>query len=932
MLKLTNVTKVFEMGDYSVRALRGVTLAFRESEFVSVIGASGCGKSTLLNIIGGLDRYTTGDLVIGNTSTKDFKSEQWDAYRNATIGFVFQNYNLIPHLTVLENVELALSLSGVDKAARRKMAIAALERVGMGDELKKKPSQISGGQMQRVAIARALVNNPKIVLADEPTGALDSKLSVQVMELLKEVAKDRLVIMVTHNNELADTYSTRIVKLRDGLVESDTDPYEWEPEIVHLDAEKASSDEKKEKKAAFKKGEKEKAAADAQNSDAKAMNALGIKQRGQKSPFKATSMKATTAFSLSLKNLLTKKRRTFLTSFAGSVGIISLALVLAMSNGFNVMLETMQSNILATVPVGIYEFSIDYSIFTDMIENLTVGSGTTTEHPDEDVIYFDDSSSMSLSGAGVTSFIEVFLDSSEDSIGKNSITTEYVEYLNKMKSDHPEWLNSINYFYSTKMNILAESVDETGQLIYLDVSPIPQVTDAFSIAGQVLGSNGQEPLNWFQLAGDQAFVENSYECIGGRYPQNANEIILVINGENKIHPSALGSFGFDVYKRDEGGNAIKKGDSKGTYEYKDSITFDDILGYQLKLAYNNTYYESFENDDGELNYRPKNNDDKKLYGAKDPTLTVDETLWTDAEETLTVVGIYRLKDGASGFVGNALCYTPELAEKVLNNARTSDVTVAQNALLAADPTTDVCVVKGDSFFGNVLGEDADSLMDLIMASVANEIGDANGGMVRSSKLRALAVDGYDVPAFITIYPSDFKGKTEITAYLDAWNTAKSDAGIDEEVQYFDISEMFIGNMRMIVDLMTTVLIAVASISLIVSCIMIAIITSNSVVERTREIGILRSLGARKRDISRVFDAETAIIGFVSGVLGIVIAYILIPPINALLGTAMGMGLLNLNPLHALLLVILSLGLTVLSGLVPSQAAARKNVVDALRIE
>ena len=914
MLKLTNVTKVFEMGDYSVRALRGVTLAFRPSEFVSVIGASGCGKSTLLNIIGGLDRYTTGDLVIGNTSTKDFKSEQWDAYRNATIGFVFQNYNLIPHLTVLENVELALSLSGVDKAERRKMAIAALERVGMGDELKKKPSQISGGQMQRVAIARALVNNPKIVLADEPTGALDSKLSVQVMELLKEVAKDRLVIMVTHNNELADTYSTRIVKLRDGLVESDTNPYEWDPEtdtenLTAVDTAIPSSDGATVKETKTAK------------SSAKIMNTLGIKQRGQKSPFKATSMKATTAFGLSLKNLLTKKRRTFLTSFAGSVGIISLALVLAMSNGFNVMLETMQSNILATVPIGIYEFSIDYSIFTDMIENLTVSSGTTMNHPDEDIIYFDDDSSMSLSGAGVTSLIDVFLDSSEDSIGKNSITTEYVEYLNKMESDHPEWLNSINYFYSTKMNILAESVDETGQLIYLDVSPIPQVTDAFSIAGQVLGSNGQEPLNWFQLAGDQAFVENSYECIGGRYPQNANEIILVINGENKIHPSALGSFGFDVYKRDEGGNAIKKGDSKGSYEYKDSITFDDIIGYQLKLAYNNTYYMQ----DGD-SFSPKNEEIKSLYGSS--ALTVDSDLWAEAEETLEVVGIYRLKDGASGFVGNALCYTPELAEKVLNNARTSDVTVAQNALLAADPTTDVCVVKGDSFFGTDLGEDADSLMDLIMASVDF----ISEGMVRSSKLRALAVDGYDVPAFITIYPSDFEGKTEISAYLDAWNTAKSDAGIDEEVQYFDISEMFIGNMRMIVDLMTTVLIAVASISLIVSCIMIAIITGNSVVERTREIGILRSLGARKRDISRVFDAETAIIGFVSGVLGIVIAYLLIPPINMLLGSTMGMGLLNLNPLHALLLVVLSLALTVISGLVPSQTAARKNVVDALRIE
>ena len=386
MLKLTNVTKVFEMGDYSVRALRGVTLAFRPSEFVSVIGASGCGKSTLLNIIGGLDRYTTGDLVIGNTSTKDFKSEQWDAYRNATIGFVFQNYNLIPHLTVLENVELALSLSGVDKAERRKMAMAALERVGMGDELKKKPSQISGGQMQRVAIARALVNNPKIVLADEPTGALDSKLSVQVMELLKEVAKDRLVIMVTHNNELADTYSTRIVKLRDGLVESDTNPYEWDPET---DSEKAA-DEAIEKPGAADEAKDK-------SSSAKILNALGIKQRGQKSPFKATSMKATTAFSLSLKNLLTKKRRTFLTSFAGSVGIISLALVLAMSNGFNVMLESMQASVLASVPIGVYEYSMDYSVLTDVFENYDFDPNT---YPEEDMIYFTKLNSGSTLGTG----------------------------------------------------------------------------------------------------------------------------------------------------------------------------------------------------------------------------------------------------------------------------------------------------------------------------------------------------------------------------------------------------------------------------------------------------------------------------------------------------------------------------------------------------
>ena len=449
MLKLKNVTKVYEMGDYTVRALRGVTLAFRESEFVSIIGASGCVKSTMLNIIGGLDRYTTGDLIIGNTSTESFKSEQWDAYRNATIGFVFQNYNLIPHLTVVENVELALSLSGVDKAARRRMATEALERVGMGDELRKKPSQISGGQMQRVAIARALVNNPKIVLADEPTGALDSKLSVQVMELLKEVAKDRLVIMVTHNNELANTYSTRIVKLRDGLVESDSMPFEWEPELVETESETDAIEADAEKASAEVGAKKNNVLVAA----VKSLNALGIKAKGQKTPFKSTSMKARTAFSLSLKNLLTKKRRTFLTSFAGSVGIISLALVLAMSNGFNLVLDNMQSSILATVPIGIYEYSMDYSVMTDMFENY---QSNTSTYPDEDEIYLNGTASSS--GGGMAD-ISGMMSSILESVGRNDISAEFVEYLKAMD---PSWTNSINYYYGTKMNILAKTLSDDG--------------------------------------------------------------------------------------------------------------------------------------------------------------------------------------------------------------------------------------------------------------------------------------------------------------------------------------------------------------------------------------------------------------------------------------------------------------------------------------
>ncbi len=896
MLKLKNVTKVYEMGDYTVRALRGVTLAFRESEFVSIIGASGCGKSTMLNIIGGLDRYTTGDLIIGNTSTESFKSEQWDAYRNATIGFVFQNYNLIPHLTVVENVELALSLSGVDKAARRRMATEALERVGMGDELRKKPSQISGGQMQRVAIARALVNNPKIVLADEPTGALDSKLSVQVMELLKEVAKDRLVIMVTHNNELANTYSTRIVKLRDGLVESDSMPFEWEPELVETESETDAIEADAEKASAEVGAKKSNALVAA----VKSLNALGIKAKGQKTPFKSTSMKARTAFSLSLKNLLTKKRRTFLTSFAGSVGIISLALVLAMSNGFNLVLDNMQASVLSTVPIGIYEYSMDYSVMTDMFENYEHNAST---YPDADEIYLNGTASSS--GGGMTD-ISGMMSSILESVGRNDISAEFVEYLKAMD---PSWTNSINYYYGTKMNILAKTLSDDGiGFVYKDVSSTPKDTTALSIATQVLGENGQEAVNWYQLAGDKDFVLSNYDLIGGTYPAAYNEIVLVVDGNNVVSPEALAQFGVDVYERDENNAVVYDGDSP---VYKESMSFDELFAAEIKLIDNDTYYEYVE--EGNF-YQPR------TYGGSSTAPYVgDEDLWNEESNvSLKITGVLRLKSGGTGFVGNALCYTPELAAHVLESAAASEVTAAQKALLAENPNSSTCVVKNDEYFNGQLGKDSE------ITGVSQIINFFMNGLKRTARLKALAVN--TEPVYINIYPKDFASKTQITDYLNAWNDEHGN------MEYFDVSEMFIYNMRVMVDLMTTVLIAVASISLIVSCIMIAIITGNSVVERTREIGILRSLGARKKDISRVFDAETAIIGLFSGVLGIAIAYALVPLINLLLANSVGMSLLALNPLHAALLVVLSLGLTVLSGLVPSQMAARKNVVDALRIE
>ena len=909
------------MGEYQVNALRGVTLAFRESEFVSIIGASGCGKSTMLNIIGGLDRYTTGDLIIGDTSTEDFKSEQWDAYRNATIGFVFQNYNLIPHLTVLENVALALSLSGVAKAERNKRAVAALEKVGMGAELRKKPSQLSGGQMQRVAIARALVNNPKIVLADEPTGALDSELSIQVMDVLKEVAQDRLVIMVTHNNELADTYSTRIIKLNDGLVERDTNPYEWDPiqeeNLQYVYSSKYLAEHNLESETESNGEVQEEVASESNKlkdnllNKLNILNSLGIATRGKgkKTPFKATSMKAKTAFQLSLKNLITKKRRTFLTSFAGSIGIISLALVLSMSNGVNLFVDNMQTSILASVPMGVYEYSMDYSVLEKMfgaIESAATmepsnpnGNSNASIFTDDKQIYINDGSGDSDAMSGL---IDGLLYQVADSIGNNSLSEEYRDYIFNM---NPEYYKAIQCYYGVQMNVLSKSLSSDGQSYdYEDVSPGTQVTTAMNLAMQVLGGYGLEPTNWYQLAGDKEFVDEYYDVIGGRYPTAYNEIVLVVDNYNNISLTALEQFGVDVYKRDANGVIIR--DDKGMAQYVDSLSFDTILSQEFKLIYNNDYY--------------KNNGDG-TYSINDPS----EELYNKGE-TIKVVGILRMKpDSMVSLVGSAFCYTSDLGERVVNNAKVSNVTLAQKASLESGSKS--IIIKHDKFDSTIPNDYKPAKNKNFTDLLVNMGGFFMTGLKGTQFKKALAIDS--APVYMYVYPTDYNAKLAINEYMDDWNEENP----EEVVEYFDISEMFIGTVRKMIDLMTYVLIAVAAISLIVSCVMISIVTSNSVVERTREIGILRSLGARKKDISRVFDAETAIIGAFSGALGIGIAYALVPLINLLLQNATGFpSLLNLNPIHALILIVLSLVLTIVSGLIPSQSAANKNMVDALRIE
>ena len=920
MLKLKNITKIYKMGEYQVNALRGVTLAFRESEFVSIIGASGCGKSTMLNIIGGLDRYTTGDLIIGDTSTKDFRSEQWDAYRNATIGFVFQNYNLIPHLTVLENVALALSLSGVTKAERNKRAAEALEKVGLGAELKKRPSQLSGGQMQRVAIARALVNNPKIVLADEPTGALDSELSIQVMDVLKEVAKDRLVIMVTHNNELADAYSTRIIKLNDGLLERDTNPYEWEPieeenlQYIYSDKYLANNKDIVEESAVVEEVETNEQGKGKLLEKINVLNKLGIgsRKKDSSSPFKATSMKAKTAFQLSLKNLITKKRRTFLTSFAGSIGIISLALVLSMSNGVNLFVDNMQTSILASVPMGVYEYSMDYSVLERMFGALEAAATATPENPNgnSDVDIFTDNKEVFVNTGSsdvnsMSGMMEGLINQVANSIGKNAITEEYVQYLYNMDED---WYKAIQCYYGVQMNVLTKSQANDGSYEYKDISPKTKVTHAMNIAMQVLGGSGLEPNNWYQLAGDKDFVNEYYDVIGGRYPTAYNEIVLVVDNYNNISITALEQFGVDVYQRNADGSVVT--DENGKPVYVDSISFDKILSQEFKLIYNNDYYV-------------KGGDN--MYSISEPS----EALYNKGE-TLKVVGILRMKPNSMvSLVGSSFCYTSALGEHVLNNAKVSNVTVDQKASIESGSSKVIIHnFKINDLVCTSIPEDHEPKKSNntigIMMDMMKFMTD---GLKGTSFKKALGIDA--TPVYMYVYPTDFEAKLAINEYMDAWNNEHSGA----LVEYFDISEMFIGTIRSMIDLMTYVLIAVAAISLIVSCVMISIVTSNSVVERTREIGILRSLGARKKDISRVFDAETAIIGAFSGVLGIGIAYALIPLINLLLQNATGFpSLLNLNPIHAVILIVLSLGLTIISGLIPSQSAANKNVVDALRIE
>lgn len=782
MLQVKNVKKSYTTGEFTQVALNGVDINFRENEFVAILGQSGSGKTTLLNIIGGLDQYDSGDLIINGKSTKNFKDADWDAYRNNSVGFVFQSYNLITHLSILDNVEMGMTLSGVPSDEKKKRAAEVLERVGLKEHLHKKPNQLSGGQMQRVAIARALANDPDIILADEPTGALDTTTSEQIMDLIKEIADDKLVIMVTHNPELAEQYADRIVNFRDGHVINDSNPYSEVEDSSHYDLKK-------------------------------------------------TSMSFFTALKLSGKNIATKKWRTGLTAFAASIGIIGIALILSLSNGFQKQIDAFQSDALAEYPITISQQAVNMDE-ESLSELRSEGPMSKKEFVKSD---------------------EVFLYNPEESsiTHKNDINQDYLDYLNKLE---PDWVRSIGFTRIVGMNLVRKVNDE--------VKPI---SVSNGISGQnSAGSSGMSSMNGVGLSSypapftkdTESYLEKNYDVLAGTYPTSDTEMVLVVDSKNRIDEATMKNLGFDI-------------------DDIDAINFDDIVGTELKLIDNNQYYE------------------KTNLGNFVPKTNYTE-MYDNAGMTLKISAVVRQKEDVQvAMLGSGIAYSDKLVEQIIDREKDSDIVTAQK-------DSDVNVMTMEQ-----LDDDA-----------------------KQTLLTYLGGDS--APMMVYIYPTDFETKDKIVDYLDDYNDGKENK---EKIVYTDLASTVTEMTGGIMDGITLVLIAFASISLVVSLIMVGIITYISVLERTKEIGVLRALGARKKDITRVFNAETLIIGACSGLLGIAIAYALTFPVNQIIENMTGLtNVSQLNPIHALLLVAISIILTLIGGSIPAKMAAKKDPVEALRSE
>ena len=841
MLQLQHISKVYHTGDQEFHALKDISIRFRENEFVSILGQSGSGKTTLLNIIGGLDQYTSGDLLIQGKSTKQFKDRDWDSYRNHTIGFIFQSYNLIGHQTALSNVEIAMTLSGVSKAERKKRAIEVLERVGLKDHLYKKPSQMSGGQMQRIAIARALVNDPKVVLADEPTGALDSETSVQIMDLLKDIAKERLVIMVTHNPELAQKYSTRIVQVLDGNILSDSNPCEPTEETKQVDIQ-----------------------------------------------FTKTKMSFITALVLSFNNLLTKKGRTLLTAFAGSIGIIGIALILALSNGVSDYVKKVQEDTLVSLPLTISEQNQS---------NLLATSPDLSEKP------YKDNHEL-----GINTVLTNLL---KKQIGKNDLAS-FKTYLEEHASKVESLTKDIRYRYNLQPFIYASDTSNGPKSILPST-----LADEVETANQTMKGYLQNLNYWSELSSDSSMLESKYDVLEGRFPQDKSEIVLIVDENNQISDLLLYSLRI---KDPSELNDTKKLDelSSQTYQYSDFIgkTFKAVVNTKRFVKENNLWLNKIDN-------------------ASYMKTQIENGL------QLKIVGVLRQKDGTSSGVNapsGGIAYTSALIDYTSEHIQNSDIVKEQEANQNLNVFTGKDFAKDPKPFSseNLTEEEKIQLSKMTPEEQAQYVQQYNDNSAATyeENLAKMGVINKSKPAAIELYNSSFQQKQDLKELINAYNTAKKEAGEDDKVlAYSDDIQTIMSSITTLVGVVTTVLVGFVAISLIVSSIMISIITYISVLERTKEIGILRAMGASKKDIRRIFTAETAIEGLISGVLGITITFLATFPINAIVAKMTNVGNVAQLPIEvALILIGISIVLTMLAGLIPSRIAAKKDPVESLRSE
>ena len=895
MLELNDIKKDYVSGSTTVSALKGINLRFRDCEFVSILGQSGCGKTTMLNIIGGLDKYTSGDLKINGVSTKNYKDRDWDFYRNNSIGFVFQSYNLIPHQTVLSNVELALTLSGVSKAERKKRAIEALEKVGLGEQIHKKPNQMSGGQMQRVAIARALVNNPDILLADEPTGALDTETSIQIMELLKEISKDRLIIMVTHNPELAKNYSTRIVRLLDGVITDDSDPYtleDMEADIRAKEAAKAKTSEKK------------------------------IKKSGKK---QKTSMSFFTALSLSFNNLMTKKTRTILTAFAGSIGIIGIAMILSISNGIQLYIDRVQRDTLSSYPITLQAESIDIS---SMVTSMT-GNSDSAEHEDKTKIYSND-----IMGDMINTMVKEV---------KSNNLSEFKKYIENGGSDIKSYVSDIQYSYDVPLNIYmkdtSNGVEQLNPSTMFDSIYGEGATSTSSAmsSGMGMGMFSNSSV-WNQLLGNQQVLDEQYDVLAGHWPENYNEVVLVTDKNNEVDDYTLYSLG--LKDPEEVRTLFKKMMVGESYETEKDIsyTFDEILDTEFKLVMPTDMYK--------YNDVTGTWDD---YSKDDKYMTNVVNNGTD----IKVCGIIRPNnDAVSTSISSGIGYTAKLTEYIIEEVKNSEIAKAQLADTSVDVftgvpfdndrNTEITMDDVNAYMATLSPEESaqmqamtsgmsdDQILQLFSASLKARTTDAT---LDSNKSK-LGITDLDTPSQIDIYATDFDSKEKVQDIIKDYNKLQQDDGKEENViNYTDYVGIMMSSVSTIINAISYVLIAFIAISLIVSSIMIGIITYISVLERTKEIGVLRSIGASKKDVSRIFNAETLIEGFVSGALGIVVTLLLCIPANALIKHLTDISNVAQLPVAGgVILIIISMFLTFIAGLIPAKLAAKKDPVVALRSE